>query len=368
MNSGTDDESFPDPIGAANARIAAGDAKGAAEFLQAQLHAGRGGLLTRIALGRALLAAGNREQALQILRGAAALGPGIAEAAFALGEGLLAMGHLPTAIAEFQRALRLDPALHAANYALGCAWLGAGEAERAAEIFSELAAKEAPFSQPAAEKLSEVEMMRQASRAAPGYIRHLFDQFSSDYERKMLGELSYRAHLILRGLADLIGVTAPGLDILDLGCGTGLAGEAFRDLAHRLDGVDLSPLMIEHARSRGIYDGLVIQDVETVLTTAGPSYDLILAADMLVYLGDLAALFRGVEVRLKKGGFFLFTVEMKPGEGFELGPKRRYRHSEAYLRQEAGQAGLEVMGLLDCSPRWEAKSPVEGLAVALQRN
>ena len=165
-----------------------------------------------------------------------------------------------------------------------------------------------------------------------------------------------------------MGVTGQRLDILDLGCGTGLAGEVFQDLARRLDGVDLSPLMIERARGRGIYDSLVIQDIETALTTASPSYDLILAADTLVYLGDLVALFRGASLRLKKGGFFLFTVERKPGEGFELGPKRRYRHSEAYLREEAGRAGLEVMGLLDCSPRWEAKSPVEGLAVALQRN
>jgi predicted TPR repeat methyltransferase len=168
-------------------------------------------------------------------------------------------------------------------------------------------------------------------------------------------------------LAGLVGATTRGVDILDLGCGTGLAGEAFQDLARRLDGVDLSPLMIEHARHRGIYDNLLIQDVEAALASPGPSYDLILAADTLVYLGDLAVLFRGVSARLKKGGFFLFTVEKKPGEGFELGPKRRYRHGEAYLRDQAERMGLEVMGLLDCSPRQEANSPVEGLAVAMQR-
>ena len=56
------------------------------------------------------------------------------------------------------------------------------------------------------------------------------------------------------------------------------------------------------------------------------------------------------------------------GEGYELGPKRRYRHSEAYLRQEAASTGLEVMGLLDCSPREEARVAVAGFAVALQRS
>ena len=185
---------------------------------------------------------GDTEQAAQILRETAALAPGIAEAAFALGEALLALGHLPTAIAEFQRALRLEPALVAARYALGCAWLDAGEAERAAEIFAELAAAESPFALLAAQKMSEVEAMRRADRSAPGYVRYLFDQFAADYEQRMLGELSYRAHLILRSFADLVvGGTADGFDILDLGCGTGLAGEAFRDLARRLDGVDLSP-------------------------------------------------------------------------------------------------------------------------------
>src|SRR6266566_2588071 len=369
MKSDSDNKPLPDPIAEANARIAVGNARGAVEFLESQLRAGCGGLLTRITLGRALLAVGDAEKSAQVLRETAALEPGIAEAAFALGETLLALGHLPTAIAEFQHAFRLEPTLVAARYALACAWLDAGESERAEEIFAELTAAASPFAPLAALKMSEVEAMRRADRSAPGYVRYLFDQFSADYDRRMLEELSYRAHLILRGLADLVvGGTTDGFDILDLGCGTGLAGEAFRDRARRLDGLDLSPRMIEHARNRGVYESLAVEDVETALAKPGPTYDLILAADTLVYLGDLGPLFRGVSGRLRKGGFFLFTVERKLGDGFELGPKRRYRHGEAYVREEAARVGLEVMGLLDCSPRQEAKSPVEGLAVALQRN
>ena len=68
----------------------------------------------------------------------------------------------------------------------------------------------------------------------------------------MLGELNYRAHLILRELADLVLIETPSaLDILDLGCGTGSTGAAFAPIARRLDGVDLSPRMIEQARARG---------------------------------------------------------------------------------------------------------------------
>jgi predicted TPR repeat methyltransferase len=356
-----------DPLGEANALVEAGEPRRAIAILDAELAAGRGGLLTRLALGRALVAAGDTERALEVLRDVAMLAPG-ADTALAMGEALLAAGHLPTAIAEFERAVRLEPAFAPAQFALGCAWLEAGEGERAAEIFSALKASQPDFAPRLTAKIAEADSMRAAKRSAPAYVRHLFDQFSHDYDRRMLEELSYRAPLILRGLADMVAPAGPRtLDILDLGCGTGLSGEAFADLARVLDGVDLSPGMIGRARAREIYDALTVADAETMLGETARSYDLILAADMLVYLGDLGPLFQAARLRLKPSGFFLFTVEKKPGEDYELGPKRRYRHSEAYVHAQAAAAGLDVMGLLECSPREEAKLPVEGFAVALQR-
>jgi predicted TPR repeat methyltransferase len=290
-----------------------------------------------------------------------------AENALSRGRALLKAGDLPEAIAEFHRALQLDPAHEPARYALGCAWLEAGEPERVREILTPLAMIRSEFAARAGEKIAQAESMGSAPRAAPGYVRHLFDQFASDYDRRMLTELSYRAHLALRDLAGLLLQPQPhALDILDLGCGTGLAGVAFQDLAHRLDGIDLSPRMIDEARARGIYDALAVADLEVALALPERAYDLILAADTLVYLGDLSAVFAGVRARLKAGGFFLFTVEKGSGEGFERGPKRRYRHSESYLRREAARAGLEVMGLLEGSLRDDAQLPVEGLAAALQ--
>jgi len=76
---------------------------------------------------------------------------------------------------------------------------------------------------------------------------------------------------------------------------------------------------------------------------------------------------RGAARVLKPDGFFLFTVEKKDGEGFELGPKRRWRHSDIYIRALAAANGLEVAGLLDCTPRMEANTPVDGFAVALHK-
>jgi predicted TPR repeat methyltransferase len=146
-----------------------------------------------------------------------------------------------------------------------------------------------------------------------------------------------------------------------------LAGSEFAAMARRLDGIDLSPRMVEQARARGVYDRLLVADLETVLAEEGQSYDLILAADTLVYIGNLGAVFRGACRRLKPGGFLLATFEKMDDPGYELGPKRRYRHSEDYLRGEAVRAGLDTMGLLRCMPRTDARRPVNGWAVALQR-
>ena len=203
------------------------------------------------------------------------------------------------------------------------------------------------------------EAIRRATRSDPGYVRHLFDQFAGDYDARMLGPLRYAAPQILWDLAHLVMGVRSGLTILDLGCGTGLAGAQFCGMAERLDGVDLSPGMLEKARARGLYDTLARADLETALATPAPldlapAYDLILAADTLVYLGDLGTVFRNAAARLAPDGYFLFTVEADTGRGFSLGPKRRWRHAEAYLRAAAAAAGLTVAGLVAAAPRSES--------------
>ncbi len=349
-----------DPIEAAEALIASGKADEAARDLRARLAAGRGGLLARLTLIKALLASGAKQDALAEAREAVSLNPDIAVAVMALGETLVAVEALPTAIAELQRALRLDPGLSRARELIAGAWLAAGEADKALENLREL-------DDPPAAMIAAAEAIKASSRSDPGYVRHLFDQFSADYDSRMIGQLSYAAPQILLDLARMVMPGRDELAILDLGCGTGLAGAAFKPLAARLDGVDLSPAMIEKARARQIYDSLDVADLETALGFPEPCYDLILAADTLVYLGDLKPVFDAASARLNPDGYFLFTVEKAQGGDFELGPKRRWRHSETYLRRLAEDSSLAVAGLVAAAPRSEANQPVAGFAVALSR-
>lgn len=351
-----------DPLSAAENLIANGRADEAATILERSIAANRGGLLLRLTLQRALAGNGDRDAALAAARETAMLYRDAAPAALALGEALRACGHVPAAIGELHRALRLDPALVAARVELGAAWLDAGEAGKALEAWRGIAREEtAPG---LAAMMADAERTLSAFRSDARYVRHLFDQFSADYDARMLGELAYRAPLILRQFAGLLGLGGR-YRILDLGCGTGLMGEAVKDWARSLDGVDLSPQMIAKAQTRGIYDELQVADIVAWLTESGPTYDLILAADTVVYLGDLAPLLSAIQSRLVDGGSFLFTTESQEDAGFALGPKRRWRHSEDYLRSEAARARLRVSGLMACVPRTEAGEPVAGWAVAL---
>lgn len=361
-----DDTVMDDPLAEAVALIEQGRAGEAVAALRALEAVGRAGLLARLTLVRALALDHQTEAALETAREMVNLYSGAAVAVLALGEALLAAELLPAAIAELQRALRLDDRLDIARLRLAQAWLAAGEGEKARALLAQLEPS------PDTEKLEEMaRAMLAAPRSDAGYVRHLFDQFAGTFDDHMIGHLGYRGPQILMDMALLVmpGAQMPGgkLSVLDLGCGTGLAGQIFKPLASRLDGIDLSPRMIEMARARNIYDHLAVGDLETALAAPGEVYDLIVAADTFVYLGDLTGVLNGAAAHLAPGGMVLFTIEAGPGNGYELGPKRRWRHGETYLRQMAEKAGLEVAGLVAANTRFEAGQPVEGFAVALTR-
>jgi len=231
-----------DPLEEAQGLIASGQAHQAALALRALLAEGRGGALTRTTLVAALLASKDVRGALAEAREAVSLNPDLPEVLVALGEALLAAENLPAAIAEFQRALRADPGHGRARHLTGRAWLAAGEADKALEMFAGL--DDAPGLE---DDIARAKAIATASRSDPGYVRHLFDQFAADYDTRMLEQLGYAAPVILAELAALVMPGREALRILDLGCGTGLCGTAFRARAARLDGIDLSPGMIEKA-------------------------------------------------------------------------------------------------------------------------
>jgi len=202
------------------------------------------------------------------------------------------------------------------------------------------------------------------------YVRRLFDQYAGRYDAALIDHLAYRGPAILREAVEGVARAAERplhFDaMLDLGCGTGLGGAAFRPLTDKMVGVDLSPAMIAQAEAKGIYDRLVTANIADCVAeeiAAGNRYQLVLAADVFVYVNDLAPILADVAHLLTADGLLAFTVETHSGAGIKLLPTLRFAYGEAYLRDAIGKAGLTLLTLSAAAVRTEKGVPVQGLVV-----
>jgi predicted TPR repeat methyltransferase len=237
----------------------------------------------------------------------------------------------------------LKPEFGRAHSNLGMALLGQGRLLEAAEAFRQ-ALRRDPDSATDKYMLATVSGGAPPTRAeAAPYVMKLFDNYAERFDEDLVGRLGYR---VPEKLFDLIARTLrpePGtLQILDMGCGTGLCGPHFRPLAHRLVGVDLSPRMIEKARERHIYDELVTGDFMSALAGRVAAFDLIIAADVFNYVGDLDDVFSGCRQALASGGALAFSVEELDGDGFGLQTTARFAHSTEYVEGLASVHGFVV--------------------------
>ncbi len=158
--------------------------------------------------------------------------------------------------------------------------------------------------------------------------------------------------------------------MLDLGCGTGLGGAAFRPYVDWLVGVDLSPAMIAQAANKGLYDRLVTAELSGFLAgeiAERGTYHLVLAADVFVYVNDLAPILGAVARVLPANGVLAFTAETHSGAGAKLLPTLRYAYGEAELRNIIAAAGLAPVKIEPAAIRTENGVPVQGLGVVAVR-
>ncbi|MBR0657601.1 class I SAM-dependent DNA methyltransferase, partial [Plastoroseomonas arctica] len=197
-------------------------------------------------------------------------------------------------------------------------------------------------------------------RAPAAYVRSLFDQFAPRFDGA-LAALGYATPAALSALVEAAGVApARALDVLDLGCGTGLSGVALAPFARRLVGVDLSPRMLAEAGARGLYDTLAEADLLDWLPAQVAAFDLVFAADVLNYLGDLAPALAGIAGALRPGGWAAFSIETGSVAPYALGEGMRYRHAPAHVVALAEAAGLRVVAMRDVVLRQEKAVPVAG--------
>lgn len=238
-------------------------------------------------------------------------------------------GDLDAAAAAFAEALRLDPADHG-GVTVRLAAIGRG---------------------PAPEK------------APDAYVATLFDQCAEAFDDMLVEQLGYAVPMMLREKAADLGI-GPWARLLDLGCGTGLTGASFADMADHLTGVDLAEGMLEQAHERDVYDDLYVGEAVGFLEeTEDDPWDLLTATDVLPYLGALESFFAGAVRRLAPGGVMAVSTETLPGleRDYVVGPKHRFAHAEPYLRRLMDVHGFVPLSIDSITVRYDEGAPVPGL-------
>jgi len=289
----------------------------------------------------------------------------IADRRYEWARDLQAKGDLSAAADLLAQTLELTPGYAAAWFALGEVREKQGQREAAIAAFAQARAADPDDRHGARLHLIRLGAAPPAAMTE-GYIRTLFDGYATGFDAALLEGLAYRAPNLLLCAVENSGRRMKFGSVLDLGCGTGFAGAAFRPFADWMVGVDLSPAMLREARGKGIYDRLVEDDVPRLLAAeAGikARYHLILAADVFMYFDDLAPALKAVAQVLAPDGLLAFSVETHDGDGVILRHTLRYAHSGAHVRNALSSAGLKAISLDSAATRTEKGEPVPGLIV-----
>jgi predicted TPR repeat methyltransferase len=260
---------------------------------------------------------------------------------FALGEAEEKNGNIPGSITAFAKALALDQTDN----------LGAGV------------------------RLARLGAVPASGAMTESFVASLFDQYAGHFDDHLVKALDYRGpDIIVAAIAECcinLGREFHFDCALDIGCGTGLMAKAIWRHVDSMSGIDISPLMVQKALASGMYhpDHLHVGDiVEYLRGLSGPRFDLLMAADVLVYLGELRPLFDAAFGAMSPDGIFAFTVQSCDGAAFRIGDDLRYHHSESYVREIAARAGLRIRTIAPCMTRLDAGKPVPGLVAVMDRH
>ena len=323
---------------------------------------GRPSTLTN--LGATRLKLGRVQEATQLLQDALRQEPDNAEALGHLAAALAEAGQHESALAAVTRAVELSPSNGAAWSLRGTLARELGRREEAAAAYRQALAHGAD-PQLTAYYLAGV-AQDDAPPAAPPrqYVEQLFDVYAQDFDVHLAGRLQYRApQILVEGLG-----ARRFRGALDLGCGTGLCGPLLRPRADRLEGVDLSAAMVERAREGGQYDAVTQADIAEFLEATPNRFDLLIAADVFIYVGALERVFAGAARVLEPGGAFCFSVEAADElQSFGLRMSLRYAHSERYIRMLAAQTGFDVQATARHPLRIDQGQPVAGCFAWLRK-
>ena len=275
-------------------------------------------------------------------------------------------GNMQTAYLCARKVVELDPSDAHAWYMLGDLCQYVGKRDEASSAFQKYFASH-PEDAEIEHLLVALKDETPPERVSDRTIQHIYKGFSRTFDGRLVDDLKYQGPEKLAEVITAAIGPKSGLAVLELGCGSGLAGLKLRPFAASLAGLDLSPEMLELARKRGVYDRLEQAEITAWLEAGTGKFDLIASCDCLIYFGDLRRITAAAARCLRPGGVFVITLERGNRFPFHLSDTGRYEHHPDHVRDAATASGLTVLRLDEAFLRYEYTAEVIGLFAVLQR-
>lgn len=280
------------------------------------------------------------------------------------------LGRIDEAIANYEKALSLNPNACGTLYNLACIFKDKNAIDKACSLYKKIISLDKDFVDDAKYMLA-ILSKNQPEKAPKEYVQRLFNHYSDKYNRHLLTKLKYRLPAFIAAmLVDVYADQHSTLQGLDLGCGTGLCASILRPFCHKLVGVDLALQMLKFAEETKLYDELICDDMLSYLRSTTVQFDLAVAADTLIYVGDLDEFFQLLNKVINSGGKCLLSFEILPEANhhqYELQASGRFKHKATYVQKLLEENGFKNLKLRDCTIRIENHEPVHGQLILIEK-
>ena len=317
-------------------------------------------------LGVVFIKLGEDQKAMSCYEKAIEIDPNYAGAYYNLGVAFNELGEGQKAMSCYEKAIEIDPNYADAYYNLGSILVILKKFNEAIKIY-----QQALRLKPGDKFISHVlsALFGNTTKTAPKeYVVKLFDDFANSFDKQLTEKLKYRVPEKLVAL--LKKTTSKRLNFkhaIDVGCGTGLSGSAFRPLTDYLVGIDISKKMIEKASDKNIYDYVEQGDISTYLTKCLKKFDLFISTDVFIYVGDLDEVFSKVSAKSNLNAKFCFSVEKCEDNEFKLLKSVRYAHSKEYIDRLSKRYKFIIESFEETEIRTEFNTPLTGYIFILKK-
>ena len=304
------------------------------------------------------------DAAVERYKKALAIKPDYAEAHYNLGDTLHKLGQLDASVRSYEKAIAIKPDYAEAHNNLGNTLKRLGQLDAAVRSYKKALAIKPDYVVP--QHMINALTGNTSTKPPKEYVKNLFDDYAERFDDSLVKQLHYKLPFLIKELILKLDPPRNKFErVIDLGCGTGLTGKELRDISNNLTGIDLSSNMVNKARELDVYDHLIEGDVIDILSSSKEKYDLFIALDVFIYIGELTKIFKTVRRCCNNNALFIFSIETQEEDGYSLLKSARYAHSDNYILSIASD-GFKVINSQEVNLRKEKESWIKGKIFILQ--